>query len=84
MVTYLGSRVQSCCGEGGTLQTNIAGLCGECLQCMDHTGFAPAHGVCLSWSVQLRPRVLCMGTVQSGLCISCTSQVSAAQVQVLG
>ena len=84
MVTYLGSRVQSCCGEGGTLQTNIAGLCGECLQCMDHTGFAPTHGVCLSWSVQLRPRVLCMGTVQSGLCISCTSQVSAAQVQVLG
>ena len=46
MVTYLGSLVQLCCGEGGTLQTNITGMCGECLQCMDHTGFAPTHGVC--------------------------------------
>ena len=25
MLTYLGSLVQSCCGEGGTLQTNTAG-----------------------------------------------------------
>ena len=32
-----------CCGEGGTLQTNITGVCGECSQCMDHTGFAPAN-----------------------------------------
>ena len=46
MVTYLGSLVQSCCGGGGTLQTNITGMCGECLQCMDHTGFTPTHGVC--------------------------------------
>ena len=46
MVSYLGSLVQLCCGEGGTLQTNITGVCGECLQCMDHTGFAPTHGVC--------------------------------------
>ena len=46
MVTYLGSLVQSCCGEGGTLQTNITGMCGECSQCLGHTGFAPAHGVC--------------------------------------
>ena len=44
MVTYLGSLVQLYCEEGGTLQTNITGICGECLQCMDHTGFAPAHG----------------------------------------
>ena len=43
MVTYLGSLVQLCCGEGGTLQTNITGVC---LQCLGHTGFAPAHGVC--------------------------------------
>ena len=21
-------------------------MCGECLQCLGHTGFAPAHGVC--------------------------------------
>ena len=46
MVIYLGSLVQLCCGEGGTLQTNITGICGECLQCLGHTGFAPAHGVC--------------------------------------
>ena len=38
--------VQLCCGEGGTLQTNITGMCGECLQCLGHTGFAPAHGMC--------------------------------------
>ena len=35
-----------CCGEGGTLQTNITGVCGECSQCLTHTGFAPAHCVC--------------------------------------
>ena len=42
--TYLGSFVQLCCGEGGTLQINITGVCWECSQCMDHIGFAPAHG----------------------------------------
>ena len=36
--------VQLCCGEGGTLQTSITGVCGECSQCMDHTGFATAQG----------------------------------------
>ena len=41
--TFLGSLVQSCCGEGRTLQTNNTGMC---LQCLGHTGFAPAHGVC--------------------------------------
>ena len=46
MVTYLGSLVQSCCGEEGTLQMNITGVCGECVQCLGHTGFAPAHGMC--------------------------------------
>ena len=47
MVIYLGSLVQLCCGEGGTLQTNITGVCGECSQCRNHTGFAPAHGTCV-------------------------------------
>ena len=46
MVTYLGSLVQLCCGEGGTLQTNITGLCGEYSQCLGHTAFAPAHSLC--------------------------------------
>ena len=40
---FLVSLVQSCCGEGGTLQTNNTGVC---LQCLSHTGPAPAHGVC--------------------------------------
>ena len=28
------------------MKTNIPGMCGECSQSLDHTGFAPAHGVC--------------------------------------
>ena len=42
----LGSRVQLCCGERETLQTNITGMCGECWQCLGHTGFAPTHSMC--------------------------------------
>ena len=43
MVTFLGSLVQSCCGEGGTLLIYIAGMCSQSL---GYTGFAPAQGVC--------------------------------------
>ena len=46
MITYLGLLVQLCCREGETLQKNITGMCGECSQCLSHTRFAPAHGVC--------------------------------------
>ena len=46
MVTYLGSLVQFCCGEGSPLQTNITSVWGEFSQLLGHTGFAPAHGVC--------------------------------------
>ena len=46
MVIYLGSLFQVCCGKGGTLQTNITDMCGECSQCLGHTGFAPTHGLC--------------------------------------
>ena len=28
------------------MQTNITGMCRECLQCLGHTGFAPAHDMC--------------------------------------
>ena len=35
-----------CCREGGTLQTNTTGMCRECSQCLGHTGFAPAQGMC--------------------------------------
>ena len=41
--TFLGSLVQSCCGEGGTLQTNYTGVCSQCLS---HTGSATALGAC--------------------------------------
>ena len=76
MVTYLGSSAQLCFGEGGALQTNITGVWGEWLQCMDHTGFAPAHsGVSFLDLHCSGSRLLCRGTVQSRLCISCTSQV---------
>ena len=44
VVSCLGSLVQSCCGEGGALQTNVAGMCGEHSQCSGHTRFAPTHG----------------------------------------
>ena len=43
MVSCSGSLVQSCCGEGGGLQTNVTGLCGEHSQCSGHTGFVPTH-----------------------------------------
>ena len=46
MVPYLGSLVQLCFGEGGTLQTNITCVCGECSQCLCHTGFVSTHSVC--------------------------------------
>ena len=46
MVTYSGSLVQLYCGQGGAPQTCITGVCGERLQCLDHTGFAPADGAC--------------------------------------
>ena len=46
VVTYLDSLIQSCCREGGTLQTNITCVWGEYSQCLGHTGFAPTHSVC--------------------------------------
>ena len=46
VVTYLGSLVQLCCGEGGTLQTNITGMCGECSQCMDTLGLPQLTTAC--------------------------------------
>ena len=46
MVTYLGSVVQLCCGDGATLQTNVTGGCGECSQCLGHTALAPPLMAC--------------------------------------
>ena len=54
VVSCSGSLVQSYCEEGGALQTNITGLCGEQSHCSRRTGFAPAHGCVLSPSTLLR------------------------------
>ena len=76
MATYLGSLVHLCCGEGETLQTNTPGMCGECSQWLDHTGFATAQGgMCFLGLHCSGSRVLCKGTVPSGPYISGTSQV---------
>jgi len=60
-------------------------MCEECLQSMDHTGSAPAHGGTCFLDLHCSGfRLLSRVTVQSGCCVLCTSQVWAAQVQVLG
>ena len=48
---FLGSLVQLCCREGGTLQTNNTGVRSQCL---GHTGFAPLTACVLSLSTLLR------------------------------
>ena len=48
---FLGSLVQSRCGEGGTLQTNNTGVCSQCLS---HTGPAPTRSTQSSGSRLLR------------------------------
>ena len=59
MASYLGLFGQPCYREGGALQTNVTGLCGEHLQWSGHTGFAPAQRCVLSSSTLLRlPDVL--------------------------
>ena len=57
----LGSLAQWCCGEGGALQTNVTGVCGEHSLCSGHTGFAPAHGCVLSPSTLLRLQAALQG-----------------------
>ena len=54
---FLGSLVQSCCGEGGTLQTNNIGVC---LQYFSHTRFATSH------SLGLGSRLLCRELSKAG------------------
>ena len=77
MISCLGSLVQWCCGEGGTLQTNITGVCGACSQCLGHTEFAPARGVCAFPVYTARASGCSAG---SGLWVACTSQNYAVQV----
>ena len=57
---FLGSLVQSHCGEGGTLQTNNTGVCSQCL---GHTGFFSLTVCVLSLSTLFRVQVAVPGTV---------------------
>ena len=54
MVSCSGSLVQSCCREGGVLQTTVTGLCGEHSQCSGHLGLHPLTACVLSPSTLLR------------------------------
>ena len=63
------SSVQSCCGEGGALQTDIA-LCGEHSPCSGHTGSAPLRGVC-AFPVYTAQAPGC--SIWSGPCVECGS-----------
>ena len=64
---------------------NITGMCGERLQCLGHTGFAPrSRHVCFPGLHCSGSRLLCWGTFWGGPWVACTSQIYAAQVQVLG
>ena len=61
--------VQSCCGEGGALQADVA-VCGEHLPCSGHTGFAPYGGVC-AFPVCTAQAPGC--SIWSGPCVECGS-----------
>ena len=83
MVTYLGLVVESCCEEGGTLLTNITGMCGECSQCLGHTGFATAHCMCAFPVYTARLQVALQGNcLKWALC--CQYFPGLSQIQVLG
>ena len=45
LLLVFASSVQSCCGESGALQADVA-VCEEHSPCSGHTGFAPHRGVC--------------------------------------
>ena len=79
MATYLGSLVQLCCGEGGTLKINTASTRGERSQWMGLTvGLTQPRQHVLPRSIVLRLQ----GALQDpdGLCILCPSQAQAIQV----
>ena len=65
MVSCLGSLVQSCCGEGGALQTNVTGLCGE-----GPVVFLP-HWVCPRSQRVLSPSTLLIWLISRERALSC-------------
>ena len=65
MATCLGSLLRGV--VGGTLHGKTAGMCGECLQGMGHTGSDTAQGHMCSVGLPCSvPMVLCQGTDPSG------------------
>ena len=75
MVSCSGWLVQSCCGEGGALQTDIA-VWGEHSPCSGHTGFAPCRGVC-ALPVYTAQAPGC--SIWSGPCVACSSSFRVLQ-----
>ena len=67
----LGSLVQSCCGEGGTLPNNT----GVCSQCLNHTGPVTTHGVCALPAHTAQALGVPQGTVRGWPWAACISQV---------
>ena len=66
VVTYLGSLVQSCYGEGGTLQTNITGVCGECCSVSATLGLPHSWCVCFPGLHCSDSRLLCRELSEAG------------------
>ena len=69
---FLGSLVQSRCGEGGMLQTNNTGLCSQCLS---PAGPAPAHGACALRAHTAQALGCSTRNVRGRPWSACTSQV---------
>ena len=72
------SSVQSCYGEGGVLQTDIA-VCGEHSPCSGHTGFAPHRAVC-AFPVYTAQAPGC--SIWSGPCVECGSSFQVLHKRV--
>ena len=69
MVSCLGSLVQSCCGEGGALQTNVTGVCGEHSQCSATLGLPPLAACAFPIYAAQSPGC----SPGSGPCMACSS-----------
>ena len=57
--TLLGSLSQSCCGEGGMLQTSNTGVCSQCLSHTEFTPTPPPWRVCFPSLHCSGSRLLC-------------------------
>ena len=90
--TFLGSLVQSCCGEGGTLQKSNTGMCSHvCFPCLQFLGsrllcwelseaspglYALPRSKLLRFRYSSTPQRRRLGWA----CVLCPSKVQAAQV----